>query len=370
MASLNSSLYPFQAEAIAALRSTQIHLALTAPTGSGKGVILERLAENPHERILLLTPLIALGRQQVLRFHARGIAAYATVGSNPLSQRAPLKLERARVWVSSPEAAFSEKNRERIQDWKPTLIAIDEAHCIQEWGEEFRPAYRTLLDFVRDSGISRTLWMSATFPRKLIRRLETEIPGRWMTQGRFALPRNLHICEERVSFSERVERIHRSILEKGEPGILFTGTRKNVGRYHGLLQSSGREFLPYHAGMSDEERRSVERRLQISNKSPPTSVIATNAFGMGMDYGHLRWVILAQAPFSLLSMMQALGRVARGTQKGEAELYWAEEDFRISGFLVRAVTSETKGAQDLSDLRDYLEASRVEKARILESVFL
>lgn len=365
-----SSLHPFQADAIAALRSPKIHLALTAPTGAGKGVILERLAENPGERILLLTPLVALGRQQVLRFQARNISTYSTIGVRAEPPSSPFFLDRARVWVSSPEAAFSVKNLEQIRNWKPSLIAVDEAHCIEEWGDEFRPAYRKIIEFVRDSGIHRSLWMSATFPRSLIQRLATEVPGRWKTQGKFAIPKNLSISVQRVSFSDRLESIHRSVLKKTEAGILFTGTRKNVGRYHGLFESSGRIFLPYHAGMSDEERRNVERRLQVANEFNPSSVIATNAFGMGMDYGQLRWVILAQAPFSLLGMMQALGRVARGSEKGEAELYWAEEDFRISGYLVRAETSETKGAHDLADLRNYLEATESEKEQILGSVFL
>jgi ATP-dependent DNA helicase RecQ len=361
-------LRPFQKEAIDLLCSSRnIHLALTAPTGAGKGVILERLAQT-GERILLLTPLIALGRQQALRFQSRGVATRTSIGrKGGGSDEHEL---RSGVWISSPESILHPSNLDRVESWKPSLIAVDEAHCIHEWGDRFRPAYRALVDFVRSRSYERTLWMSATFPRETLDLLQNQIPGKWSVLGKFALPSRLIIQEKQVAFHERLELVRRAVIEKDSPGILFAGTRKNVGRYLSVLESDRKRFLPYHAGMSDEERRAVETRLQSKDQPPLPSVIATNAFGMGMDYSHLSWVVLSGAPFSLLAMMQALGRVARGGAVGSAEVFWAEEDFRMAGYLSASSGAGKKGDQELELLRTYLEADPEEKSRILTQVFL
>jgi superfamily II DNA helicase RecQ len=91
---------------------------------------------------------------------------------------------------------------------------------------------------------------------------------------------------------------------------------------------------------------------------------------MGMDYAYLEWVILAHTPFSLLGLMQSLGRVARGKRTGTAEIFWAEDDFRIAGFFLKDTKPDSRGARDLSTLRDYLEGSKDDKAAILRSTFI
>lgn len=363
-------LYAFQAEALELLRSPKIHLALTAPTGSGKGVILETLALNPEERILLLTPLIALGRQQLHRFEKKGIPCHATIGGEN-SQKWGEKVE-ARVWISSPEAALNPKAFRRILEWRPTLVAIDEAHCLQEWGESFRPAYRKIPEFLQSLGTPRTLWMSATFPRTTVEDLKRCLLGPWAVRGQFAMPKNLRTTEKRICYSARIETVRLSVLSKETPGLIFAGTRKNVENYTSLFRHEGRPVFAYHAGMADEERRSVEKNLQLPTitDGKTHSVIATNAFGMGMDYSHLEWVILAQAPFSILGLMQSLGRVARGSRKGDAEIYWAEEDFRIAGYLIRDKQSDSKESKDLELLRRYFEAKPCEKSALLAQVFI
>ncbi len=340
-------LYPFQSEALESLRVSRVNLALTAPTGSGKGRILEELGRIPDERVLVLTPLIALARQQRRRFLAAGVPA-------------------GRVKILSPEAAlFRERD---IREWKPTLVAVDEAHCVYEWGTRFRPAYGQLLAFLRDLGCPRTLWMSATFPRELLHEISEVLPGEWMTLGRFRLPPHLRLRFVQSPASERIETVREDCLSRSGPGLLFVGTRKDVGRYLGIF-SEHRAAVPYHAGMSDEERRSVEARLtREAHGGAETSVIATNAFGMGMDFPQFEWATLAQAPYSLLALMQACGRVARGDRPGVATLYWAEEDFRFAGLLLGARNERAQA--ELARLREYLEASPEARMEIERAAFL
>lgn len=341
-------LHPFQTEALAALARPKTHLALTAPTGSGKGVILEILAKDPAERILVLTPLVALARQQRLRFLARGVPA-------------------DRVRIASPESALL-RARE-IREWRPTLIAVDEAHCLREWGERFRPAYGKLLQFTASLGCPRTLWMSATFPRDLAEELERGLAGTWTRIGRFRMPTRLSTDFRRVSPADRIELVHRSARVNPAPGVVFGGTRKEVERYARLI-ATDRPTFAYHAGLSDEERRNIEGLLTRESSAPEarTSIVATNAFGMGMDFHQFRWALLAHAPFSLLGLMQAFGRVGRGENGGEAALYWAEEDFRFAGLLLGEAASTAQ--RRLVVLRDYLEGTAEDRSRVAESEFL
>ncbi|MBC7385667.1 MAG: ATP-dependent DNA helicase RecQ [Cryobacterium sp.] len=360
-------LFTFQKNALAILSRNEIHLALTAPTGAGKGVVIERLAECEEERILLLTPLVALGRQQVNRFIKAGIPIRASLGRKTMET-----CPSPRVWITSPEAAMMECRKRAIKSWRPTLIAVDEAHCISDWGDHFRPAYGNLISFIQSLEAKRTLWMSATFPRATLESLRQSIPGNWICEGTFALPGNLQIHEKRILAPERIEAVRSSVLEKSSAGILFVGTRNNVARYRNLLEPLGKSLMPYHAGMSDEERRNIERKLECIDRDLPVppSIVATNAFGMGMDYPHLSWVTLASIPYSLLSLMQSFGRVGRAGRFGEAELFWTEEDFRFSGFFATRGGSDGKGVRDLKKLRQYLESNSAEKTRILGEEFL
>jgi ATP-dependent DNA helicase RecQ len=213
--------------------------------------------------------------------------------------------------------------------------------------------------------------MSATFPRVLAHRLRENVPGEWESQGTFALPENLNITIRRTAFSERVEVIRKNVLAHSSPGILFCGTRKSAENYVRLLAHDRIELLPYHAGLSDEERRAIESVLEKgkSNMRCP-SISATNAFGMGMDFPQLRWALVAQAPFSLLSLVQSFGRVGRGENKGDAAVLWAEEDFRIAGYLVGGSANRTAAEERLAALRKYLEVEKTERDRLLSEYFL
>jgi hypothetical protein len=219
------ALHPFQTESLEILKLRRVHLALTAPTGAGKGVVLEEFVRNPSERLLLVTPLLALARQQAIRFANRAIPP-------------------DRVRIMSPESMII-RSRE-LQRWRPTLVAVDEAHCLLEWGERFRPAYGKIIEQISLIQPERTLWMSATFPRSLVDLLEEKLPGEWYRLGRFRFPPRLDISFEKIRPSDRIELVRNEVVIRTDPGLVFTGTRQNVVRYLNIF-SQVRPFLPYHA---------------------------------------------------------------------------------------------------------------------------
>jgi ATP-dependent DNA helicase RecQ len=168
-----------------------------------------------------------------------------------------------------------------------------------------------------------------------------------------------------------VEEVRSALLGRENAGILFTGTRRSAENYARLFEKERITLLPYHAGMSDEERRAIEGALERekeSGRSP--SISATNAFGMGMDFPQLRWALLSQAPFSLLSLVQAFGRVGRAGTAGLAEIIWCEEDFRIAGYLVASSKNRVAAERRLADLRKYLESTPSERTTLLCEAFL
>jgi len=124
--------------------------------------------------------------------------------------------------------------------------------------------------------------------------------------------------------------------------------------------------------MSDEERRIVETTLARESALPSakTSVAATNAFGMGMDFPQFTWAVLSHIPFSLLALMQAFGRVGRGGKAGEAILYWSEEDFRFAGLLLGGGPDSNDDHEELARLRRYVEGNEIERRAIESEIFM
>lgn len=360
------NLRPFQLQALASLRNREIDLLCLAPTGAGKGIILESIARSENERILLLSPLIALGRQQAERFRNHGIEALCSMGESKSGGDSieDIPQVKTRVWILSPEAAQNPRRNEAIRRWNPTLVAIDECHCVYEWGEDFRPAYGSLPAWIGNQNYSRTLWMSATLPRTARETIEIGL-GRPITlQGGFALPEALDFRVERTPWPKRADRLLRHLSRSPHAGIIFSGTRASTERLARLTQAYSRPALRYHAGLSSEERRAIESQIPECENAV---IIATSAFGMGMDYRSLQWVLLWQPTSTLLSLAQALGRVGRGGNHGVATLYWDDEDFRILGYL--AGRSESR-REKLREVREFLESPQGTHRAALSRYFI
>jgi ATP-dependent DNA helicase RecQ len=307
------TLKPFQREAIALLESGA-NLLCIAPTGSGKSLIFETFAQRRWTRMLLVSPLVALARQQAARLEGLGVRVGRgfTAGDG--------------VWLTSPEGLDSPHAGRALDDWRPNFLVVDECHCFWEWGESFRPAFQGLPGLLRRYEAAKSLWLTATLPWNARLELRRSIPGPLIEMGAFELPRGIRVHVQQTAWPDRAARLLAWARTVRGPGLVFVGTREASVRISRFLGLQGLDSAPYHAGMSSEERRLVE---DDARRGKSGVVVATSAFGLGMDLPSLRWVVLWQPLGSLLSMAQAIGRVGRGGAEGDALLLWSPEDFQL-----------------------------------------
>lgn len=339
-------LRPFQRQAIEALRVPG-HIICVSATGSGKSLIYERTIADRRFRTLLISPLIALARQQAERLKAHGLKVQLFSGERCGTAADTTSAD---VWIVSPESLCFNSRHAMLLRWKPEFLVVDECHCFWDWGDGFRPAFNMLPDLIETYGISRSVWLTATLPGEARATLRERLPAPLTEIGSFELPPRLFLSMIRVPWIHRTQALLEWIFRRPSPGIIFVCTRDTTARVARLVISSGRNAVIYHAGMSSEERRLTEARL--SNGSSDI-VIATSAFGMGMDYSHFRWVVLWQAPSSVLGLTQAIGRVGRGTEMAEAVVFWDYDDFRL---LEWTLGNSERKRRELTSLLGILEA--------------
>jgi ATP-dependent DNA helicase RecQ len=229
----------------------------------------------------------------------------------------------------SPEqlVAHALKN---MQQFRPNFLIVDEAHTIFEWGDSFRPDFKKVLTLVDQFKIKKSLWCSATLTQDLRSHLLSTLGhDSTIVLGKFELPPNLKIERIYCSIQYRMSFLL-SIVSKhcDASGIIFCSTRERAEKLSQLLEKLTFKSIVYHAGLSREERLVLEKIINDSETSgEKIIVVATSAFGMGMDYPFLKYCILFDPAFSLMALAQSLGRVARGSLEAHAYVLWHEDDF-------------------------------------------
>ncbi len=347
-------LRPFQRQALAALEAPG-HVIAVAHTGAGKSLVYERAAAQPGRRTLLVTPLTALARQQAASLAAAGLST--ALGAGGAGGRPGPE---TRAWIVSPEMLRYPAARETLRRWGPDLLVVDECHCLWEWGEAFRPDFLRLPGLLQDSSFRRSLWLSATLPPGARRELRHWLSPGVREVGRFSLPPTLHLAALRAPWPDRLQLLLGWIAgRQGAAGIVFVPTRAASERIHRVLHAAGKRSLAYHAGLSLEERRSAENRIR--NREPEV-IVATPAFGMGLDFPHLRWAVLWQAPGSLLGLAQAVGRVARDSQTpARALILWDPDDFKLLDW---TLGSSTRRKDELQAVAQMLQSPGCRRAAL------
>ena len=333
----------FQREAIDALLHGSGRVLLVAPTGGGKSLAYQVPAAALPGTALVLSPLISLMEDQVRALEARGIPATLIASSVPREENARrlagLRRGDYKLVYAAPERLAFDGFLDALADSRLSLVAVDEAHCIVQWGHDFRPDYLRIGEALERLQPARVLACTATATEsardEIVRRLGWAAPGREpevILRG-FARP-NLHLSVREVSgpreaFAEVSRALASALGAPARPagaGIVYAATRRYAETIADKLAAAGWPARAYHAGL--DARTRAEISAAFADRKLPV-VVATNAFGMGIDRPDVRVVVHAQPPASIEAYYQEVGRAGRDGGPAEGLLCFAGVDLAL-----------------------------------------
>ncbi|MEE2963341.1 MAG: ATP-dependent DNA helicase RecQ [Acidobacteriota bacterium] len=313
------------------------------PTGGGKSLCFQMPALVRPDRGLglVVSPLLSLMKDQVDGLVASGVPAAALNSSLGSDERREvyndLDAGRCRLLYVTPERLVGnggESFRARLREWGVSFVAVDEAHCISQWGHDFRPDYSRLGAYRARLGSVPTIALTATATPEVAEDIAARLALTDPLVLRTGIERsNLFFAVSEVSSEEdKIDLVASRIQEIGGAGIVYGALIRDLERMHDELQRRGVKTLVYHGKLSPEERRSMQERFM---SSPDAVVLATNAFGMGIDKADIRFVLHAQLPRTLEAWTQEVGRAGRDGAPSWCELVYFAEDIAIQDTFVR-----------------------------------
>lgn len=356
---------PGQEGVIAALLSGRDALAVM-PTGAGKSLCYQIPGVVLGGVTLVVSPLVSLMGDQVRALVEAGVrAAYLNSTLTPGQQATVLQraLEGAyQIMYVAPERLSDERFLAFAREARIPLVAVDEAHCVSQWGQDFRPSYLGIGDFIaqlptRPAIAALTATATERVRDDVVRLLELRDPHRVVTG--FDRP-NLFFGVERLDAKKKIARIASYALEHAsDSGIVYCSTRKDVERVQEALVEAGVKATRYHAGLTAAERERNQRSF-IADDEPV--MVATNAFGMGIDKSNVRYVIHHNMPASIEAYYQEAGRAGRDGEPAECLLFWNDGDIGTCRFFIESES----GNEELSP--EEADAVRSTHRRLLEAM--
>lgn len=329
------------------------------PTGAGKSVCYQVPALLLPHVTLVVSPLISLMKDQVRALNQMGVhAAYlnSSLSWNQYKKAlAYAKEGRYKIIYVAPERLLTEDFLEFAASTPISLLAVDEAHCVSQWGQDFRPSYLKIPEFVRTLPIRPVIGaFTATATREvredIIRMLELSDPHVAVT----GFDRKNLYFEVRHD-KDKYRSIRDYLLAHPDSsGVIYCATRKNVEEVCDRLLADGFRATRYHAGLSDEERRANQEAFTYDDAP---IMVATNAFGMGIDKSNVRFVLHYNMPKNMESYYQEAGRAGRDGEPSECILYYEPRDVRTNRLFI-------ENGEENSELDE--ETRKIVKERDLE----
>ena len=329
-----TSLRPGQQPVIETLLAGRSAAAIF-PTGSGKSLCYQLPALMLPHLTLVISPLLALMQDQVQFLISKGVAA-ATIDSTQSRDEAQevmngVRSGTIRILMVSVERLKNERFRQFIAQVPVSLLVVDEAHCISEWGHDFRPEYRRLKDVRELLPDTVCLALTATATPQVRLDIKTCLGLNEGTEFIAGFDRPnlfLQVAFKDNAFNQTLQLIRR---QNGQPGIVYCATRRQVDRLAQALAAEGIPALPYHAGLSDAERR---RNQQSFSRDDVQVMVATVAFGMGIDKSNVRFVIHFDLPKNIEGYYQEIGRAGRDGARSECLLLYSYGDIHKVKYMI------------------------------------
>jgi len=317
------------------------------PTGAGKSLCFQlpalvKAGANEERGVtLVFSPLIALMEDQVAALKKKGIAAEyinSSLGKREREKRyAALAAGKYNLIYATPERMAVPGFREAIESVPGgvNLLAVDEAHCISKWGHDLRPAYSEVGAFRRDLGCPTTVALTATATRAVRRDIRAVLGLDEEAMPLFAQPvarENLALSVAEVwDEADKIREIAAMATEMPGTGIVYTALIKDLDRYADLLRRAlpDRRVMIYHGRLDPREKKAIYKCFIDAKPSDNLLLVATNAFGMGVDKPDLRFIVHAQLPGSVEAYAQEVGRAGRDGLASKCVLLYAEDDLAI-----------------------------------------
>lgn len=325
------------------------------PTGAGKSICFQVPALLFPGITIVVSPLISLMKDQVSALNAAGIhAAYI---NSSLTERQFYKAMdfarqgRYKIIYAAPERLITESFLALAKEVPISMVAVDEAHCISQWGQDFRPSYLKIVDFIQQLPVRPVL---AAYTATATKAVKEDILCILGLQNPDVLVtgydrKNLYFAVEKPkNKKEALLEYLRKNPEKS--GVIYCNTRKTVEEVHQQLVQAGYPAVRYHAGLSEGEKKQNQEDF-IYDAAP--IMVATNAFGMGIDKSNVRFVIHYNMPKDIESYYQEAGRAGRDGEPGECILYYSGQDVKTNEFLIeQQVKNEELGREEQEVIRE------------------